>query len=101
MSADLLVRGEARLPTVSRFGIRIRMHLNDRPPPHFHAKYGSQAAKYSIDTLELLAGGLPRRVQRLVLEWALIHRPALRENWSRCERRVVPLLTIPGLDEED
>lgn len=102
MSAALVMGRSAVVPTVSRFlGIRIQMFLNDHPPPHFHARYGGQRAKYSIETLKLLAGALPRRVQGLVLEWAMMHRPTLRENWRRCEQHVVPLLPIPGLDEEE
>lgn len=90
------------MPTISRFfGIGIQMFVNDHPPPHFHAKYGSYRAKYSIETLELLAGSLPRRAQAFVLEWAMMRRPALRENWRRCELHVVPLLPIAGLDEEE
>lgn len=88
------------MPTISRFfGVRIKMYLNDHPPPHFHAEYEHRRAKYSIETLELLAGSLPRRVQAFVLEWAMIHRPELRENWIRSVRRE-RMSAIAGLDEE-
>ena len=75
------------------------MHYLDHPLPHFHATYGDHRASISIETLELLAGRLPRRAQALALEWAMIHRPELRENWKRCERRE-QLEPIAGLDEE-
>lgn len=75
------------------------MYLDDHPPPHFHAIYGEFEATIAIDTLDLLRGRLPRRVQALVVEWAMIHRPELRENWARAER-LTRLAQIPGLDEE-
>lgn len=71
------------MPTISRFfGITIRMYFNDHEPPHFHAAYGEHGAEYSIDQLEVLEGGLPRRAHALVLEWAVEHRPELRQNWQ-------------------
>jgi hypothetical protein len=88
------------MPTISRFfGIKIKMYPREHPPPHFHARYGEAEASFSIETLDLISGGLPRRVRALVLEWAMIHRPELRDNWRRCERRD-PLQPVPGLDEE-
>lgn len=88
------------MPTISRFfGIRILMFHDEHARPHFHARYAEREASIAIDTLEVLAGGLPRRVLALVLEWALLRRPELRENWARAGRHE-PLARIPGLDEE-
>ena len=88
------------MPTIGRFfGIRILMFHDEHPRPHFHARYAEHEASVSIDTLEVLVGDLPRRVLVLVLEWAMIHRPELRENWARAERDQ-PLAAIPGLDQE-
>ena len=72
------------MPQVSRFfGIIIKMYYNDHYPPHFHAEYNEYVAEISIETLELLQGSLPRRVLSLVLEWAVLHRSELRDNWKR------------------
>jgi len=88
------------MPTISRFyGIRIKMYYDEHPAPHFHADYGEHSAQVEIESLEVLAGRLPRRVLALVLEWAMMHRPELRENWRRVERHE-PLLPIAPLDEE-
>jgi hypothetical protein len=40
--------------------------------PHFHAYYQDQIGIYSLDTLELIGGSLPRRQQRLVEAWGEI-----------------------------
>jgi hypothetical protein len=76
------------LPEISRFlGIVIAMYFKEHSPPHFHAKYGSQRAAFSIRELRLLEGTLPPRIVSLVLEWAFQHREELLENWKRSERR--------------
>ena len=79
------------MPEVSRFfGIVITMHFNDHPPPHFHARYGGRKAVVEIDSLAVLAGGLPPRVQGFVTEWGLRHASELRENWDRVQRDEAP-----------
>jgi hypothetical protein len=40
----------------------------------------------AIGTEALLAGGLPPRARRLVVEWAQAHGDELRENWSRARQ---------------
>jgi hypothetical protein len=86
------------MPTISRFyGIAIRMYFDDHPRPHFHAYSAGEDASISIDTLEILEGGLSRRGLALVLEWASEHRGELRDNWARCEahqqlREIDPLV---------
>jgi hypothetical protein len=76
--------GVTIVPEISRFlGIVIAMYFKDHGPSHFHAKYGSQRASFSIHDLRLLEGKLPPRVVSFVLEWAL----ELLENWMRAEPR--------------
>ena len=41
--------------------------------PHFHAYYHDDVAVLTIDPVELIAGSLPRRQQRLVEAWAELH----------------------------
>jgi ABC-type branched-subunit amino acid transport system ATPase component len=73
-----------KMPTISRFfGIVISMYFDDHEPPHFHARSGEFNAKVRADTLELLAGDLPRRDLRLVLAWAELRAPELMDNWQR------------------
>jgi hypothetical protein len=72
------------MPTMSRsLGITISMYFDDHQPPHFHARSGGFNAKVRTDTLELLAGDLPRRELRVVLAWAELHAAELQENWRR------------------
>lgn len=86
------------MPRVSTFyGIVITLYYNDHAPPHFHAIYGGYEAQVRIDTLEMLAGSLPRRAEALVLEWAQLRRSELRAAWALA-RRHEPLPTIEPLD---
>ncbi len=72
------------MPEISRFfGIVIKMFYNDHQPSHFHAEYAGSEALIVIESLEVYRGELPRRALALVLEWAVLHRDALRENWHR------------------
>ncbi|MBB4267534.1 DUF4160 domain-containing protein [Roseospira visakhapatnamensis] len=71
------------MPTISTFyGIIIRMFWDDHAPPHFHATYGEHEVLVSLQNLEVIEGGLPRRAARMVMEWADLHRDELARNWS-------------------
>jgi hypothetical protein len=67
-----------------------------RGRPHFHATYGEDEATIDIKSMAIIAGGLPSRGRRLVIEWAQAHETELRENWARARRNeplhpIVPL----------
>ena len=74
------------MPTISRFfGITIRMYFDDHAPPHFHAYYGNESALFEIETLKIQSGEINRRAMILVLEWAMMHREELLQNWKKAE----------------
>ncbi|MCT9015719.1 DUF4160 domain-containing protein [Cupriavidus gilardii] len=88
----------ANVPTLSIFfGIVISMYWRDHEPAHFHARYGDAEAIIRIDTLEVMAGSLPRRALALVLEWASAHRTELAEDWRLCRNHETPK-PIPPLE---
>ena len=49
---------------------------------HFHAYYQDYAAVFSIGPVELLAGTIPQRQQRLVEAWAELHQEELLADWE-------------------
>lgn len=61
------------------------MYFGDHNPPHFHAEYQGNQAEYSIRTLEVIAGGISKRANALVLEWASLHRTELINNWEKAK----------------
>ncbi len=75
------------MPRISEFfGIVIYMYYNDHNPAHFHAEYAESEGSFTIATLEVLEGDLPRRPRALVIEWASLHREELRANWERARQ---------------
>ena len=80
-----------RMPTICVFyGVVIRMYGGDHAPPHFHAIYGDDEAVIGIRSLEVIRGALPARALALTLEWALLHREDLLEDWNLCVMNQTP-----------
>ncbi len=84
----------AIMPELSRFfGIIIRMYMEVGQPhnlPHFHAYYQNDVAIFSLDPIELIAGSLPRRQQRLAEAWAELHQAELQADWQRLQSGLTP-----------
>lgn len=73
------------MPRISYFyGITIRMFWNEgaHARPHFHARYGEHQASVNLDG-QIIVGSLPMNAQRLVQDWAALHRDELASNWQR------------------
>ncbi len=51
--------------------------------PHFHAYYQNEVAVFTVEPVEMIAGSLPRRQQRLVEAWAELHQTELATDWAR------------------
>ena len=77
------------MPELCRFfGIIIRMYTEmdaQHHTPHFHAYYQDDIAIYSIAPVELVAGSLPKRQQRLVEAWAELRQAELLSDWQRLQ----------------
>ena len=73
------------------------MYYDDHFPSHFHAKYGEYRTQINLETLEILEGELPRRALSLIIEWAVMHRNELRQNWQNA-RDGLPLQEIAPLE---
>lgn len=63
--------------------------------PHFHAYYQDHVAVYRIEPVELLAGTLPKRQQRLVEAWAELHQTVPSQDWERLQTGRKPLPIAP------
>ncbi|CAN1485871.1 Protein of unknown function DUF4160 [Caulobacteraceae bacterium] len=88
------------MPIISVFfGIVIRINFFDQAPPHLHAGYGGRKALFDLSTGRVIAGGLPRRQTRLVLEWILKNRTDLMRNWELASSGL-PTFKIEGLADE-
>ncbi len=84
------------MPTISIFyGIIIQMFWNEHAPPHFHARYENYKVSINIHTFEVLNGKMPRRALSLILEWALLNREKLLEDWELCQKNQQPKKISP------
>ncbi|MEK6283525.1 MAG: DUF4160 domain-containing protein [Acidobacteriota bacterium] len=87
------------MPELSRFfGIIIRMFSEIGAPhhqPHFHAYYQEGVVVVGINPVEIIAGSLPRRQQRLVEAWAELHQEELRADWERLQAGRAPFPIEP------
>ena len=85
------------MPEISRFlGIVIYMLYDDHPPPHFHAAYGEYRIAVEIHS-GIVEGRFPRRALNAVLEWCLMYKENLLENWELAEKHQ-PLKKTPPLE---
>jgi hypothetical protein len=87
------------VPRISTFyGITVWMYHDEgvHALPHFHARYAGQSASISVDG-HVLAGNLPPRALRLVLEWAGLHTDDLLADWDRARRgeALAPIAPLP------
>jgi hypothetical protein len=70
------------------------MYRNDHTPPHFHALVAENRAVIDIETLEVIAGHLPKHKLRGVLKWAASRQNALHVAWRNAQA-----LRFPGMIE--
>jgi len=71
------------MPVIARFyGIVIKMYFREHGTPHFHALYGEYNGVFNIETLEMMAGDLPRRAQKMIREWAQLYQNDLLNMWN-------------------
>ena len=71
------------MPRISLFlGISIYMYWSDHAPPYFHAIYNEYGGDVDIQTGKVISGELPKRVKKLIREWAKLHEAELLQNWE-------------------
>jgi hypothetical protein len=77
------------MPEISRFfGIVVRLFREIESPhhrPHLHAQYQDAQVVLALDTIEVLAGQLPRRQQRLLEAWVELHQAELLAAWQAAQ----------------
>ncbi len=62
--------------------VRMRAEQN-HSRPHFHIEYKKEhSASYAVDTLEKLAGNMPRKYERPILDWAATRQQWLNDIWE-------------------
>lgn len=82
------------MPEITRFyGMLIKIYLfGDHNPPHFHVIYGDYNGVFQISNLEMIEGDLPKKAQKLVIEWAESYQDELMRMWETKEFKKLPPL---------
>ena len=73
------------MPTISVFyGIQITMNFiqKEHNPPHIHAQYGGEQARFNILNGELLDGNFPITATKLVKEFISMNKSELLKMWE-------------------
>ena len=81
------------MPEIARFyGIIIRMFffMHEHNPPHFHASYGDYAGVFSIKTMEMIEGNMPKEARRLIKKWGKKYQKDLLAMWEDQSFRRLP-----------
>lgn len=54
--------------------------------PHFHIEYKQEhSASYAIDSLERLAGDMPKEYEKPIMKWAKRKRNSLKATWDKLQ----------------
>jgi hypothetical protein len=84
------------MPVISVFlGIVIRIFQGDHNPPHIHVQYGDFRAILEIKSGKVLAGKLPPRVRKIMLEWLKIRRAEILKSWKDAKEFKIPRKVKP------
>ena len=79
------------MPELCRFhGVVIQIHPRDHLPPHFHAKTSDSEILIAISTQQIIAGNLPPRLRREVVQWAALRQLELEAAWEAIRRHELP-----------
>jgi Domain of unknown function (DUF4160) len=85
------------VPRIASFqGLVVKLYFGDHPPPHVHIYAGRvghpgvQAARFSIDSGDLIDGTLPAAKLAAATNWCRRHREALSADWGRAQLDLHP-----------
>ena len=85
------------MPEVCRFH-NIRIVFNSREHhnvAHFHVVHPDFRASFDISNCRVMAGRIPTRFRRLILDWALEHQAELLAGWEDIRRGRTPSKISP------
>jgi len=90
------------MPSIAEFfGITIYMyHAHGKhKSAYFHARYQGSDVSIEITSGKVLAGNLPPKVLKLIIEWRERHKGELLKNWELIKQHELPHY-IQGADHD-
>lgn len=76
----------------------IRTNEQNHSLPHVHAAYGEYNISINIESGEVLAGKLPKKNQRIAVDWVLSHKEKLMTDWKNIAIYAISTTTKTNLD---
>ena len=74
------------MPLVARLmGAKIYIYYLDHNPPHVHVVQSEHAAEISIETQEVIEGGIPLKLKKQAVNWIRDHVEELMDRWNRAQ----------------
>lgn len=64
-------------------GIKIYINGREHLPPHFHAYYAEFHVSIEISTLNVIAGKMPKRQLKKIMDWATNKKVELTEIFDK------------------
>ena len=87
-----------RVGKVNGIVFQIRSNEQNHTIPHVHAAYGEYNISVEIETGKVLAGNLPKKNERIAVDWVLSNRERLLREWRNIAISANSTLTNSALD---
>lgn len=81
---------------ITRFyGIIIKLLLTEKNnPPCFYGEYDAFWGSFDIQTLEMIEGNLPEKVQMFIKEWGSQYKSEILRMWCTRKLKKLPPLEV-------
>ena len=93
------IRG--RVGDINGITFCVRTNEQNHTIPHVHAKYGDYNISIEIATGKVLAGNLPKKNQKVAVEWVLKNKDKLLVDWRDIAISAKTTMTKSKLDFKD
>ena len=93
------IRG--RVGDINGITFCVRTNEQNHTIPHVHAKYGDYNISIEIATGKVLAGNLPKKNQKVAVEWVLKNKDKLLVDWRNIAISAKTTMTKSKLDFKD
>ena len=93
------IRG--RVGSVNGIEFYVRTNEQNHTLPHVHAKYSDYSISIEIATGRVLAGNLPRKNQKIAVEWVIKNKDKLLHDWQNIAISATSSMTKSWIDFKD
>lgn len=92
-----LVETRAKVGDYKSVSFEVRTRERNHVVPHIHASYDNYSISIEIETGRVLAGNLPKKQQKIAVDWVLDNKSFLLGKWQDYAFTAVSLTTTSML----